>query len=56
MCHHVGGWEKVRLSSPSQSGGDMWQCEISFLFKCLDYHKLHYDPTILKLYLLTINL
>jgi len=30
MCHHVGGWEKMRLSSPSQFGDDMWQGGISF--------------------------
>jgi hypothetical protein len=33
MCHRVGGWGKMRLSSPSQSGGDMWQGEVFFLFK-----------------------
>jgi hypothetical protein len=37
-CHYVGGREKMRLSSLSQFGGDMWQGDISFLFKCLAFH------------------
>jgi hypothetical protein len=32
MCHLVSGWEKMRLSSPSQSGGDMWQGRLHFSF------------------------
>jgi hypothetical protein len=32
-CPIVGGWEKMMLSSPNQSSGDMWQyCKISFFF------------------------
>jgi len=31
-CHHVGRWEKMMLSSSSQSGGDMGQGDFSFLF------------------------
>jgi len=27
---HLGGWEKMMLSSPNQSGGDMWQGGLTF--------------------------
>jgi hypothetical protein len=33
-CPIVGGWEKMMLSSPNQSSGDMWQyCKISLFLK-----------------------
>jgi hypothetical protein len=33
MCHHVSSWEKMRQSSPSQSGVDTWQWRVTFYLK-----------------------
>jgi hypothetical protein len=53
-CVCVG--EKIRLSSPCKPGADTWYGGIFFVFKALNFYKSLQDPTILKPYLLIINI
>jgi hypothetical protein len=48
--------EKIRLSSPCKPGADTWYGGIFFVFKALNFYKSLQDPTILKPYLLIINI
>jgi hypothetical protein len=55
-CQSVGGWEKIRLSSPSQPGVGMWQEKITFYFKTPFFNIYIRIPILYYLYHLRINI